>query len=307
MAPLAQTSPMLTPRTPLLFLFFSGACGGGEFIANHAPMAFAGFDQVAPSGSQVYLDGRLSSDPDGNALSFRWSLLEPTDGSVTLLESDQPSALLKGSPTFAGRALVSLVVSDGVAISAPDWVTARFSATVESLPVADAGANFLHPDTGEDLQLQSGQADFLGEQQWMHIRSPDDQLATFPAGPGAQLQNPAEGGHLFALVLSDERGSSLPDFLAVAVGPAYGASDLPQISGPAQIQAGEVAILQATHSSNGSWSVISAPATPPDLDDAEDLGDNSTRIQLTFQIQGRYIIGVTTASGIADWHALEVL
>ncbi|MGH8175350.1 MAG: PKD domain-containing protein, partial [Steroidobacter sp.] len=52
---------------------------------NRAPLADAGADQVAIVGQTVLLDGIGSSDPDANALSFRWSFASRPAGSTSAL------------------------------------------------------------------------------------------------------------------------------------------------------------------------------------------------------------------------------
>ncbi|MBM64710.1 MAG: hypothetical protein CMH55_00570 [Myxococcales bacterium] len=284
------------------------ACtGGGEFIANRAPQAFAGFDQISPSGATLILDGRQSSDPDGNALVFAWTLLEPLDGSVVLDDGDGPSPSLTGSPGFSGRSIVQLIVSDGVESSFPDLVAIHFSATASSLPVARAGNNFLHPDPTEPLVLRSETAGTDLEQRWLHILGPSEDLLAIEPGPEAEVDELIEGPYLFALLVEDTHGVSLPDFLAVAVGPSFTASDLPQITGPNRTTIGVDTVFRATHSEAGHWSIVNAPGDPPLLNDPEPLGAGATSIRLTFEARGRYVISVTAASGLTDWHALEVL
>ena len=63
-------------------------------IQNSAPVADAGADQNAATGNAVRLDGRASSDADGDTLSYRWSFAAKPAGSITELqdsESVQPS------------------------------------------------------------------------------------------------------------------------------------------------------------------------------------------------------------------------
>lgn len=90
---------------------------------NEPPEADAGDDVAARPGGIVALDGGRSSDPNGQPLTFRWDVLS---GGVTL---DDPTAV---RPTFLAPELQSdaevvlrLVVSDGDAESAPDFVTAH--------------------------------------------------------------------------------------------------------------------------------------------------------------------------------------
>ncbi len=299
---------MATDRYVLLFPLLMIACsGGGQYIANQAPQAFAGYDQVVRAGSSLVLDGRGSQDPDGNALDFFWEVLEPTDDSVQLTGWDQPTPTITGSPNFSGRSIVQLKVSDGVETSFPDLVSIRFSAGPETLLVANAGNNFLHPDLDEPLLLSSQTAGSMVSHQWRHVLSPDGQLTAFESGPDVEMTNLAAGGYLFALTVESDNAVSLPDFLAVAVGAQYTAQDLPQITGPTQGRLGEAIILRSTHSENGNWHVINSPENETTLPTPEELGSGATSIRLTFQARGRYVIGVTAASGLSDWHALEVL
>jgi hypothetical protein len=67
---------------------------------NHDPIASAGPDQTRNEGTQVTLDGTLSTDPDSDSLTFTWT---QTSGSSVAL-SDAYSA----SPTFTAPAVVSM-------------------------------------------------------------------------------------------------------------------------------------------------------------------------------------------------------
>ncbi|MCC6193284.1 MAG: PASTA domain-containing protein, partial [Burkholderiales bacterium] len=80
-------------------------------VANRAPMAVPGANQVVRTGAQVQLDGRASDDLDGDLLRFRWTLTPPA-GSAATLDSE---TLVKPSFTadVAGAYRVQLVVNDG--------------------------------------------------------------------------------------------------------------------------------------------------------------------------------------------------
>src|SRR5262245_26013658 len=62
---------------------------------NTPPVANAGPDQTVAVGTQVQLDGRKSSDVDGDALHFQWSFLTRPAGSTATL-----SDLTAVQPTF---------------------------------------------------------------------------------------------------------------------------------------------------------------------------------------------------------------
>jgi len=91
---------------------------------NQPPTADAGVDQTVVVGTEVTLDGSVSSDPDGDVLTYRW---HQTGGpSVTL--SDASTVQPTFTPAEPGTYIFSLVVNDGKVDNAADEVTV----TVES-------------------------------------------------------------------------------------------------------------------------------------------------------------------------------
>lgn len=135
------------------------------------PLADAGSDGQGAVGASVALDGIRSRDPDGDALSYRWSLLAAPGTSAldgSLLE-DAGSALAGFVPDQVGLYVAQLWVDDGKARSRPD--TARIvvaegsvgagnrSPAITSLPplTTVAGQAYRYavaasdPDTGDTL------------------------------------------------------------------------------------------------------------------------------------------------------------
>jgi hypothetical protein len=112
---------------------------GATFIAkgNTPPVANAGLDQTVAVGTTVHLNGSQSSDADGDALSFQWTITTLPTGSTARLSD--PTAV---QPTFVvdrpGTYTVQLIVKDGIVASAPDAVVIT---TQNSRPVANAGPN----------------------------------------------------------------------------------------------------------------------------------------------------------------------
>jgi hypothetical protein len=185
---------------------------------NSKPLAHAGPDQSGTVGTLITLDGTASSDPDGDPLSFTWSLLTKPLGSAATVQGGTTA-----QPTFtldrAGTYVLQLIVNDGHLDSVPDLVTVT---TLNSRPVADAG-----PDQdgliGTPVQLNgSGSHDVDG--------SPLTYFWSFlavPAGSTISLSNdtvvtptftPDVGGTYVAqLIVSDGQLKSEPDTVVVSV------------------------------------------------------------------------------------------
>ena len=121
----------------ILFLSMVGCQGGDNDDGNNEPQVNAGADQEVEVGVTVQLDGAGSRDPDGDALTYNWTLTAPA-GSVASLSNAQAA-----QPTFVvdvpGRYTAELIVSDGNLSSAADTVTI-VTPHVTVTGVADDGA-----------------------------------------------------------------------------------------------------------------------------------------------------------------------
>ncbi len=123
------------------------ACGGGGGSDptpppppnNTAPVANAGVDQTADTGSVITLTGAASADVNNDSLTYAWSFTSlPTDSIAAF------SSATVVSPTFTadldGSYVVQLIVNDGTVNSSANSVTIDAS-TPNSAPVANAGTN----------------------------------------------------------------------------------------------------------------------------------------------------------------------
>lgn len=73
-------------------------------------------------GDIVYLDGTWSSDPEGNALSFTWTLESSPEGSLSII-IDSSDAQASFEADVVGTYKVKLVVNNGFVDSAPVYGT----------------------------------------------------------------------------------------------------------------------------------------------------------------------------------------
>ena len=78
---------------------------------NHPPVADAGLDRSVQVGTLVTLDGRGSSDPDGDVLTYWWNENTSNPARVTL--SDERTQMATFTPRVAGTYVFALVVDDG--------------------------------------------------------------------------------------------------------------------------------------------------------------------------------------------------
>ena len=69
-------------------------------------------------GSIINLDGRLSIDPDGDPLTYAWTLLDPQDQELVDAQTDVATF----EPTSDGVWEIALTVSDGDATSTDELV-----------------------------------------------------------------------------------------------------------------------------------------------------------------------------------------
>jgi hypothetical protein len=188
---------------------------------NRAPVAKVGADLMVDVGQSAQLSSQGSSDPDGDTLSFTWTLsTRPNGSSAFLSANDVPSPVL--IPDVAGTYKVSLVISDGELSSAPltTTITAR---ALNQAPVADAGLS-RSVVTGEMIALD-GRASSDPDNnpltyKWTMTSKPAGSSAALSSSTNAQpsFTPDRDGAYAISLVVNDGKLDSPAAAITITAG-----------------------------------------------------------------------------------------
>lgn len=177
--------------------YYENGGGGNE---NTPPVVDAGTDQTLDATGQttpVNLDGSGSSDPDGDALTYSWTL----NGQEVSTTASFSTSLADGSYTF------TLTVSDGEATASDDVSVT----VVNTTPTANAGQDITKEATGPttSVTLNGSGSDADG-----------DALTYSWSNGSANSSTTVElglGVHTFTLTVSDGQGASDSDEVTVKI------------------------------------------------------------------------------------------
>jgi len=185
---------------------------------NNPPTADAGDDQFSLTGAVIELDSTGSTDPDGDTLSFQWSMTSSPPGwAGSVINANRADAQFFADTP--GTYAVELVVDDGE-FSASDSVTITVDEPNE-VPVANAGSD-QYVDQGAVVQLNGSNS-----------YDPDSDPLTYawtlidgPVGTSAALDDPSSplprftadlaGVFSVELIVEDTAGNiSAPDVVRI--------------------------------------------------------------------------------------------
>ena len=275
-------------------------------LGNTPPIADAGVDQIVETGDAITLDGSASRDPDGDTITYQWSLVSAPAGSTATLSAlgDIRPSLTTDVP---GAYVAQLIVSDGKDTSAPARVTftAQSDAPTNQAPVAKAG---------EDSAVTLG---VVIELDGSASRDPDGDDLTYqwslttPNASSAALNSiiavtpsfttDIEGEYVATLVVSDGELTSPPDDVRVVVT----SDNIPPVARAGSnrdVLIGAPVELNGTTSSDPdgdtltySWALTPPPGSTAAFDDA-----TSATPTLTPDVAGLYLASLTVNDGSVD-------
>jgi len=187
---------------------------------NTAPLAAPGANQEVDAGATVQLDGSGSSDADGDALSYAWSLTAMPAGSNASLTN--ASAL---APSFvadlSGDYVVQLVVDDGRAASAPATLLVTARNLANTAPVANDDAVATLEDESITIPVLDNDSDANGDALSIaSVNQPEDGSGEVAIVGNSVRFTPAEdfaGESAFTYTVSDGRGGEATATVVVTV------------------------------------------------------------------------------------------
>jgi hypothetical protein len=237
---------------------------------NHPPQANAGPDRDAEVGGPIPLDGSLSSDPDGDPLTYQWTLYSAPAGSAALIaKDDEPVASL--SPDIVGEFVVRLEVDDGIA-SATDWlvVTAHPEGTNLSPVCATNG------DQTTDMELSiavdgSGSFDPNSDPlsfSWTVLTGPSGHVASFAdASQAVTTFTPiTPGDYVLQFSASDGSEQCTENIVVTVIDTSPNTPPICDAGGDLTVDLGTTAVLDGSASTDPdgdslrfAWTLHSAP------------------------------------------------
>ena len=235
----------------------NSAADGAIFSSNNVtPMANAGPDQGGKApGSLITLNGRASSDANGDPLTYNWSLSAPAGSTAALVN---PTTV---SPTFIvdrdGDYVVQLIVNDGTVNSTPDSV---IISSDNVRPVANAGPDQSNIAPNILITLDGSQSfDANGDSltySWS-LTKPDGSaavlLSTTTVSPTFTVDR--AGNYVAQLIVNDGTVSSIPDSVVIAT------INVAPVANAGPNQGGVVPLSSVTLNGSGSSDANSDPLT----------------------------------------------
>jgi hypothetical protein len=269
--------------------------------SNTQPVANAGPNQTAILGTFVFLNGSGSSDVDGDALTYSWTLPTVPAGSVATLANAttvMPSFVVDKAGTYVAQ----LVVNDGKVDSAPSSVTIT---TNNTAPVADAGPN-QSVKLLDLVQLNGSKStDVDGDPLSYHWS-----LIAVPANSAAVLSslvavNPTftadrQGSYVAQLIVNDGKVNSQPATVTITTNTVQAPT---ANAGPNQtVQHGTTVTLSGSGtdpqglSLGLSWSLTTKPANSSAVLSSVAIGNPT----LLADLPGKYVAQLVVNNGVLN-------
>jgi len=279
--------------------------------ANVAPVANAGNNQNVTTSSRVILNGALSSDANGDTLTYAWTISSKPAGSSATL-----AGATTANPTFtadrAGNYVIALIVNDGTVNSASSSVTIT-SSTSNIAPVANSGSA-QNVVVGATVTLNGSASNDANGDSLTYLWS----FISKPAGSSASLSstttvNPTfapdvAGSYVISLIVSDGYLSSASSNVTVTASTAN-IAPVANAGVSQSVVTGSTVTLNgsASNDANGdsltyAWSIVSKPAG------SSVTLSSTTTVNPTFiaSAAGSYVLRLVVNDGVLSSNASNV-
>ena len=273
---------------------------------NERPVAVITGPTTVQPGVDVRLDGLLSSDADGDALTYVWSIVNSPSGSSPFIGETSLGTVFF-SADIEGDYSIQLAVSDQYSTDSTIHVVSVGSGTVD-IPVADAG-NDVNVIAGVEIILD-GTGSTSAENtvltySWSVVDSPQgSQWSLDDTETSNPIFSSSESGvYTVLLVVNDGQRESVPDQIVITVD-AIQASNKKPVAVAGDNTSGETGVEinligSASTDADGDtlsfqWRIASQP--PNSL--ATITGSDSVTASLIPDIQGEYVIELVVSDGV---------
>jgi hypothetical protein len=127
----------------LLFTLLIQCSENKEVIPGSPPIADPGTYPNFTLGNTISLDGSNSSDPDGDPLTYAWTIVSSPDNSTITTNNigDRNKITAFFTPDVEGEYIVALTVNDGLHPPVTKEVIITLTPPIGGPPVANAGPN----------------------------------------------------------------------------------------------------------------------------------------------------------------------
>lgn len=276
----------------------------------YPPVGNAGPDVTItlPTNSTT-LNGELSYNPAGGALTYAWSLITgPSSFTITGAATATPGI----SNLTEGAYQIQLKVTNAQGASSEDTVTITVSPAPAAPPVANAGANITlvlpANSTGLDGSGSSNAAGGALTYAWSLISGPASFTITAASTATPAVSNLVQGIYNIKLIVTNARGLTAEAIVTVTVNlpapPVVNAGSSVSITLPVNSVTlnGSASYNPAGGALSYSWSKVSGPAAFTITDNATATPFVSNLVQGNYQVQ----LTVTNSAGVASTGVVDI-
>ena len=271
---------------------------------NLPPVANLGSNQSVVVGSKVSIDASASSDPNGDLISYRWSLLYKPIGSNATLTWVGVNASFTAD--LIGTYLVGLTVNDGK-LDSPVVVLTVTAAKLNSAPVANAGSN--QNVTAGTLTTLDGSASTDADQDsltytWTLISKPSTSTAALSSStsPKPSFTPDLVGTYVATLQVSDGKDRS-PTSVVTVIASAANSAPVANAGAAQSVSIAAVVTLNGTGSTDANgdtltyrWTLTSKPTNST----ATLSSATSASPTFTADLAGSYVASLVVNDGKVD-------